>query len=144
MQETASGTFDFHWRVITDDASNGDVSHLRIGNFATGSYDADYRTDGVGEVAPASAYLFTSPTPGYINFAFSGDLLGGGNSSNFIFLHTDATSYALTAFLDVASIGTDFASDDIATFAPGVPELPPDRRRRALDLARVNMFVVTE
>ena len=123
VQETGSGTLDFYWRITTDPTSTGDISYLRLGNFAAGTYDADYRIDGLGDVAPTSAYLFTNPTPGYINFFFSGGL-GGGDSSNFIFLHTDATSYSSSAFLDLASAGTYFESNEIATFSPGVPELP--------------------
>ena len=91
---------------------------------------ADLWVHGLGDLAPVSGLLFTSPTPGFINFAFydttssNPTALAPGQSSLFIFLDTDATHYAKTAFVDVASIGTFFASNEIATFAPSaVPEL---------------------
>jgi hypothetical protein len=119
------GTYDFYWRVFNDSTSGGDIGFLRTGDISTPAYDANYRIDGVGDLAPVNALLFTSPTPGFINFAFPNPTaLAPGQSSLFIFLDTDATHYAKTAFVDVASIGTSFASNEIATFAPSaVPEL---------------------
>jgi hypothetical protein len=124
------GTYDFYWRVFNDSTSAGDIGFLRTGDISTPTYDANYRIDGLGDLAPVSALLFTSPTPGFINFAFydttssNPTALAPGQSSLFIFLDTDATHYAKTAFVDVASIGTFFDSNEIATFAPSaVPEL---------------------
>jgi PEP-CTERM motif len=39
-----------------------------------------------------------------------------------MFLDANATSYSRSAIADVASIGTFFASNEIATFGPGIPE----------------------
>ena len=126
------GTLDFYWRVINDPTSAGPVGLLRIGNFLTSSYNANYRTDGVGTVVPQSAFLFMSPPnpPGFINFAFYDvnnpnptQASGPGQSSLFMFLDTNATSFAQTAILDVATIGTFQASNVISTFGPSaVPE----------------------
>jgi hypothetical protein len=120
------GTYDFYWRVFNDSTSAGPIAFLRTGDISTSSYDANYRIDGLGDVAPQTAFLFVSPTPGFINFAFPGPQgLQPGQSSLFIFLDTNATNYAQTAFVDVATFGTLQASNEISTFgpAPAVPEL---------------------
>jgi hypothetical protein len=120
------GTYDFYWRVFNDSTSAADISFFRLGDFKSSTYDANYRIDGLGDVAPVSAFLFVSPTPGFINFDFSDtsnpDGLAPGQSSFFMFLDTDATSYSRSAIADVASSGTFFASNEIATFSPGIPE----------------------
>jgi hypothetical protein len=122
------GTYDFYWRVLNDATSAGDVNYLRIGDFDTPTYDANYRIDGLGDLAPATAFLFVSPTPGFINFAFdtggpNAQGLAPGQSSNFIFLDTNATHYAKTAVEDIADVGTVHESNQIATFGPSaVPE----------------------
>jgi hypothetical protein len=124
------GTYDFYWRVFNDATSAGPIGFLRLGNFLTSTYDANYRTDGLGTVVPQSAFLFASPPPGFINFAFydvtnvnATQALGPGQSSLFMFLDTNATSFAQTVVLDVATIGTFQASNVISTFGPSaVPE----------------------
>jgi PEP-CTERM motif len=125
------GTYDFYWRVFNNPTSAGPIGFLRTGNILTSSYNANYRIDGLGDLAPQTAFLFASPTPGFINFAFydvnnpqATQALEPGQSSLFIFLDTNATNFAQTAFLDVATIGTFQASNEISTFgpAPAVPE----------------------
>jgi hypothetical protein len=118
------GTLDFYWRVINDPTSAGPVGVLRTGDFSTSSYNANFRTDGVGTVAPQTAFLFVSPTPGFINWAFPGPQgLQPGQSSMFMFLDTNATSFAQTAIVDVASSDTTQISNLISTFGPSaVPE----------------------
>jgi hypothetical protein len=126
----ADGTYDFYWRVFNDPTSTGPVGVLRIGNFLTSSYDANYRTDLAGNLAPLTASLFASP-PGSINWAFydlgnpnATQALEPGQSSMFMFLDTNATSFAQTALLDVATIGTTGGSNAISTFAPGPSGVP--------------------
>jgi hypothetical protein len=118
------GTFDFYWRVFNDATSANPIGFLRTGNISTSSYDANFRTDGLGDVAPQSAFLFATPTPGFINFAFPGPQgLQPGQSSLFIFLDTNATNFAQTASVDVATFGTFQSSNEISTFGPAaVPE----------------------
>jgi hypothetical protein len=94
-------------------------------------YDANYRIDGLGAVGPSSLTHFTNGLGGATNdyganFNFSDgagrDTLAAGQESKFMFLHTDATQYARTAFFDVASTGTYTASQQFGAFAPAVPE----------------------
>jgi hypothetical protein len=123
------GTYDFYWRVFNDSTSTMPVGELRIGNFFTSSYDANYRTDLAGNLAPLTASLLL--IPGNINWAFYnvGDpnatqALEPGQSSMFMFLDTNATSFAQTAMLDVATIGETGGSNLISTFAPGPSAVP--------------------
>jgi hypothetical protein len=64
------GTYDFYWRVFNDSTSAGDIGFFRTGDIESPTYDANYRIDGLGDLAPVSAFLFSSPNPGFINFAF--------------------------------------------------------------------------
>lgn len=125
VRETGTGTLDFYWKVNVDENSAGALSYFRIGNILGSSYDADWRIDGLGDVNPDSAHLFggSHTGQGYINFYFS-DGLGAGESSNFMFLHTNATDYAKTGLMDVADAGTYHASELFSTYAPAarVPE----------------------
>ena len=125
------GTYDFYWRVFNDPTSAGPIGFLRLGNILTSSYNANYRIDGLGNLAPQTAFLFPSPPnpPGSIDFAFydvnnpGTQALEPGKSSLFIFLDTNATNFAKTAILDVATIGTFQSSNVISTFGPSaVPE----------------------
>ena len=129
VRETASGTLDFYWRVILDPSSTaGGITALRVADFGYASItDADYRIDGLGSDVVATARLFNPVVhpSGDINFLFASPL-PATESSNFFFLHTDATNYALTAFYDMIGPG-DQITTTFATFAPAaaVPEPAP-------------------
>jgi hypothetical protein len=45
-------TCDFYWRVFNDANSSGLIGNFRVGEFYTSIYKADYRIDGLGDVAP--------------------------------------------------------------------------------------------
>jgi hypothetical protein len=130
VQETGTGTLDFYWRVIVDDtvtASIG-VTAFRLGNFGYGNLtDANWRSDGLGTVAPTTAELFNPAIDpgGYINFLFSGSGVGSGESSYFFFLHTDATAYADTAMYDLIG-GPDAALSGccFSTYGPASSSVP--------------------
>lgn len=120
------GSYDFYWRVINDANSAGIIQDLRIGNFFTGSYNANYRIDGLGDTSPTQAYLFSNPV-GYLNFNFNSPVgaaggLAPGSGSRFFFLDTDATSYSKTAIYDLSNTGQTQNSGIYETFAPAVPE----------------------
>ena len=130
VQENATGTLDFYWRITQ--LSGGSLGYLRVGNFITNTYDANYRTDGLGDVGPTSLTRFTNGLGGATNdfsanFNFvnaaSGTTLASGQSSLFMFLHTNATTYDKKAFFDIASAGTFTASASFAAYGPtAVPE----------------------
>lgn len=129
VRETASGTLDFYWRVVVDPSSTGvGVSALRLEDFGVGNLtDADWRIDGLGTVSTPTARLFNSanhPT-GDLNFLFGGTV-DGGESSNFFFLHTDATSYTETAGYDLLVGSSQSLTQVFSTFRPtAVPEPAP-------------------
>lgn len=124
VREQDTGTLDFYWRIT--ELSGGSLGYLRLGNFNTATFDANFRLDGLGNVGPTSAHRFSGMQENSINFGFTdtgnADSLLAGQSSYFIFLHTDATRYAKTGLADIASTGTYTASTTISTFAPAVPE----------------------
>lgn len=128
VREDVSGTLDFYWRVT--EVTGGTLGYFRIGGFVSEIFDADYRIDGLGNVAPANLRRFAAGTLGAVdsysaNFAFTDPAhpLSEGRTSKFMFLHTDATNYAKTGIWDVATVGTYTASDVYALYSPApVPE----------------------
>lgn len=129
VRSSADGTLDFYWRVTNDPNSLDDVGYFRIGLFNAPEYNSNYRIDGVGDLAPVSAFRFSGGSESYVNFAFfstsptgASSGLRPGQSSNFILMDTSATQYAETAIMDVADFGTANISGLFAAFTPAVPE----------------------
>lgn len=130
VREDGTGTLDFYWRIT--ELTGGSLGYLRVGNFVSAVYDANFRIDGLGDVGPSSLLRFTAGLGGATNdfaanFNFvnqaGGDSLAPGQSSKFMFLHTNATTYDKSAFFDIASTGTFTASASFAAFAPApIPE----------------------
>lgn len=123
------GTYDFYWRITNiafePSGVGGDaitIGALRIGNFGATvlGYNANFRTDGVGDRGPNSAFVF-NPDTNFVNFNFS-DALAAGETSAFMFLDTDATSYARNALLDLSTTGSNPISNLRTTF--GVSAVP--------------------
>ncbi|HET7867986.1 MAG TPA: PEP-CTERM sorting domain-containing protein [Burkholderiaceae bacterium] len=122
LRETSSGTLDFYWRITVNSASYPSyvptlltIAGLDLGNFMTGaSFDADYRTDGLGSAAPIGAFASNA---GSFSFEFGSSTFGPGSTSYFLLLHSNATEYDQSAF---ATLG----ASTLATFAPvaAVPE----------------------
>ena len=119
------GTLDFYWQVSSSANSSDDLGSLRLGNLFTSQYLVDWRSDSTVDVAPVSARRFGGVQSSYFNFNFAtrndaGDLVGlaAGQTSYFMFLDTDATSYDLSGIMDVADIPQQHISGIFATFAP--------------------------
>ncbi|CAN5920451.1 hypothetical protein BH11PSE8_BH11PSE8_36730 [soil metagenome] len=145
VREDASGTLDFYWRVT--EVNGGTLGSFRVGGFAATTFDADYRIDGLGDVGPTSLRHFAAGTGGAtddysanFNFSDAADPLSSGKSSKFMFLHTDATHYAKTGFMDLAGTGTVTAS---ATFAAFSPAPVPEPQTYALMLAGLGAVAMT-
>src|SRR3954447_18163833 len=89
------GTYDFYWRIY-DTQFTGEarppIGAFRPGGFGTpiAGLNGDYRTDGLGDVGPDSAYVFTGSIDDDVNFGFSGGLRPG-QESEFFFLDTQST-----------------------------------------------------
>jgi len=124
VREDGTGFLDFYWRITS--LAGGPLGELRIGNFKSPVFDANFRIDGLGDVGPSSIYRFTGSFSQYANFEFV-DAVGNptltpGLSSLFVFLHTTATSYDKSAFFDISTSGSMTMSQSFAAFTPAVPE----------------------
>lgn len=104
---------------------------LRIGNFVTETFDADFRTDGEGNVGPSGIQRFgtegtASPFNYYANFLFQNGMaqptIPIGQTSYFVFLRTSATTFNHDGLIDLANAGSSSMSSLATTFAPNVPE----------------------
>jgi hypothetical protein len=123
VRSTLDGSLDFYWRVFNANESGGSIGSFRIGEFFAPEYNANYRTDGLGDVAPTSATRFSGALDSYVNFNFRTPI-GPGDSSPLFFLDTTATDYDRTAVYDVTNVGQTEISSTEFTFAPRrtVPE----------------------
>lgn len=120
VRETASGTLDFYWRISVDGVSYPNdvplafaVSGLSLSDFPGGAaFDADWRSDSLGDVAPADA----SATADAVTWDFAPNAFGPATSSFFLFLHSSATSFDSAATMR-------FGATTASTFSPAaVPE----------------------
>lgn len=122
---SVDGTYDFYWRILPD-SGQGDISAFRVDGFDGFALDADWRIDGLGDVAPDIARYFGDGT-GAVNFLFTGDevgndVTGGGyEESMFFFLDTDATAYNFTGQFDLLCADNGCLSEVYNTWAPAVP-----------------------
>jgi hypothetical protein len=128
VRETATGTLDFYWRVNNDASSPVGLGPLfQLNDFVASFYDADWRADSGGSVAPWAAYLVGDINVSHqLYFEFTSQPIPPGQSSYLLLLHTDATQYARTATYMVAPanpIGDQDPANLYATFSPSpVPE----------------------
>ena len=124
VRSLVDGTLDFYWRVFNDQESQGAVGSLRLVNFFSPEYNANYRTDGLGDTAPDSAHRFPAPDESAdLNFVFVTGVMPG-HSSYFLLLDTTATSYAPTALYDLTDTGVGPITPLYTAYspAPSVPE----------------------
>lgn len=125
VRSSVDGTLDFYWRIASDTTSTVPLRAFRLIDFYTPVYDANWRSDGVGEHAPSQAKWFSGGN-GAVNFLFDDaatldmGILPGG-SSYFVMLDTNAIAYTRTARYDLTGLAG--ISDMYDTFAPSaVPE----------------------
>ena len=82
----ADGRLNFYWRIRADASSRDVVRILEIHRFPRRVYDANWRIDGLGTVAPALVQGTVLPGGGMRQqFVFRGGLRGG-QESRFFFL----------------------------------------------------------
>ena len=124
VRSTLTGTLDFYWQLRVSPPSypsftpqSVTLANLSLASFQTGaSFDANYRTDGTGTVAPTSA---SAPDASTLRFDFSPGSVGPGSISYFLLLHSNATAYDTSA---LARLG----ASEFATFAPTTPVPEPE------------------
>ena len=123
VRSSVDSTLDFYWRVVNDATSSGAIGDFRIGDFMDSTYNANYRIDGLGDVAPISAFRFSESLDSFVNFQF-GDLLVPGTSSKFFFIDTDATSFAKTASYHLTNVGQSEISPQFSMYSPAASAVP--------------------
>ena len=122
---SVDGTYDFYWRIMPD-SGRGDISAFRVINYEGFALDADWRIDGLGNVAPDIARYFGDGS-GAVNFLFTSDEVGnnatggGFEESNFFFLDTNATAYNFTGEFDLLCADKGCVSELYNTWSPAVP-----------------------
>lgn len=125
VRSSVDGTLDFYWRISVDEGSLAAVNNFEVRDIEAPSYDVDWRSDGLGDVAPTEAFAVFSPdTYSVFYFDFPNWVAGieAGQSSRFLFLDTQATSYTRGASMSVGTYGWMHSSSIFTTFAPAVPE----------------------
>jgi hypothetical protein len=123
VRSASDGTLDFTWRIRPDGEGTLPVIALRLAGFGDFITDGDWRSDGLGAVAPAIARKFD--TPGFVNFIFDQPVgPGADQSSYFFFLKTSAVRYDESGSYDLLCAHTECVTEAFATFAPSaaVPE----------------------
>jgi hypothetical protein len=127
VRSELDGTLDFYWRIVPT-SGNGDLLAFRVSGFEGFTLDADWRIDGLGDVAPDTARYFGDGS-GDVNFLFSNNEVGFNQAgsyeeSMFFFLDTDATSYSESGRFDLLCAEHDCMSITYSTFAPTAVPIP--------------------
>lgn len=120
VRSSVDNTLDFYWRVLNDTSSSAAITSFHLANFYVPVYNANYRIDGLGDVAPDSARRFPTPDVNFFFGNLSGNTLAPGAGSNFFFLDTNALHYTRSASYDLLTQDGGI-SGTFSTFAP-VPE----------------------
>ena len=121
IRSSVDNTIDFSWRIKTT-SGNGDISAFRLGGFDGFALDADWRIDGLGDVAPTVA-RYLSVENGTINFLFTNEV-GYPDESMFFYLDTDALHYDMSGGVDMLCADSDCVSPAYQTFAPSSVPVP--------------------
>ena len=99
------GTVDFYWQVAVARGAFLPIASLTIDGWAPGTYEANWRSDSVGQVQPA---VVSEDPAGVINWAFGQYLppsaeIYPGQRSYSLFLDTDADGYSLDGSFSLLS-----------------------------------------
>jgi hypothetical protein len=113
IKREPGGTLDFYFRLFNNSSGsliNSGLDALTSGNFLGYRQDVDWQSNSPGNAHPTEA-TSQLPLPGQnpVFFAFAGgagDVVLTGQSSNFFFIDTDATSFG-AGTVDVGGFGTN-------------------------------------
>ena len=110
------GKLSFYWKINNAAASKGQVSGLHISGFPKAVYDANWRKDGLGSVAPTKVQggLSSDFKSWLYGFAFEAPIKPG-ESSRFFFLRSNAVA-AVPSTARISAGGG--VSADFAVLAP--------------------------
>jgi hypothetical protein len=112
----AAGRLAFYWKINNAASSKGSVETLSLAGFPKQAFDADWRMDGLGTVAPST--VEAAPLPGLKSWIYGFRFktpIKPGESSRFFFLRGSATASA-PAVAHIAGGGG--ASDALPVLAP--------------------------
>jgi len=123
VRSSVDGTLDFYWRIIPDPSSTGSIGAFRVTGFDGFVYDANWRIDGLGDVAPNIVRNFGD---GSVNFLFPEPGVGPTNTSVFFFIDTLATNYDKGGNYDLLCAPLDCVSPLFTAFAPVAGEVDSD------------------
>jgi hypothetical protein len=127
--QAVDGTLDFYWRINVNSSAFLPIANFTLHGLAPATYNAAWRTDGLGSVSPAT---ISESNTGVVNFAFGQYLppsteIYPGQSSYFIFLDTNAHAFKNSGSFSLESerdsggsmmIDWGGSSGNFATFAP--------------------------
>ncbi len=128
VRETGSGTLDFYYRLFNGIdpcgctlSSQGSIGVSGRSGFSGVTTDVNYRTDGLGTVAPSGASRTANGSD--ILFGFLSNPVVPGESSLFYFVKTNATAYndLGTGTLIGFNASGGFGQTQFATFEPVAP-----------------------
>lgn len=147
VRSDLDGTLDFYWRVFNDKGSAGDVAFFRFGEFVAPEYNANWRSDGLGEVSPVQAHRFTGALDSYVNFDFTRHDANGaphgiapGQSSYFMLMDTTAKYFDEKAIMDISDFGTQHLSNLMPSYGPSAVPEPTTYAMMALGLFGMGLF----
>ena len=123
VRSTVDNTIDFYWRIFNDANSSDGINIIHVGDFNTPVYDVKWRIDGLGDVAPTEGLRHLDPISNACDFLFA-DLLQPGITSRFLFIDTDAFSYARNANFHLLDLDRDSSSMLFAAYGPVFGTLP--------------------
>jgi hypothetical protein len=91
-REDGTGTLDFSYRIINDVSSSGSIDFVTRTAYTGFSTDVDWRSDGLGTIAPDQASRNAAGDQVLFDF-FADNLLFPGAESRFFFIKTDAIDF---------------------------------------------------
>ena len=122
VREDGTGTLDFLYRIINDVSSSGSIDFVTRTAYTGFSTDVDWRSDGLGTIAPDQASRNAAGDQVLFDF-FANNLLFPGAESRFFFIKTDAIDFNEGGTGELAVTGNVGSNTfTFSTYQPAVPE----------------------
>ena len=126
LRADGTGTLDFSYHIINDVSSSGSIDFVTRTAYTGFSTDVDWRSDGVGTIAPDQASRNAAGDQVLFDF-FANNLLFPGAESRFFFIKTDAIDFNEGGTGELAVTGTVGSNTfTFNTYQPAVPGVPGD------------------
>jgi hypothetical protein len=126
LREDGTGTLDFSYRIINDVSSSGSIDFVTRTAYMGSSTDVDWRSDGLGTIAPDQASRNAAGDQVLFDF-FANNLLLPGAGSRFFFIKTNATDFNEGGMGELAVTGNIGGNTfTFNTYQPAVPGVPGD------------------